>query len=68
MLAVKRDRVRTGRIDHDRAVETVLFLVARMAMIPIGPRLDEREFVGDANGTSSPCQWIELSSSSVLVT
>ena len=47
MLAIINDRVRACRIDHDRSVEAVLFLIARVAVIPIGARLDERKFVDE---------------------
>ncbi len=45
MLAVERDRVGTGRINHDGSVEPCLLLFARMAVIPVGARLQDREFV-----------------------
>ena len=45
MLAVERDRVGTGRINHDGSVEPCLLLLARMAVIPVGARLQDREFV-----------------------
>ena len=47
MLAVIGDRVGAGRVDDDRAVMAKLLLEPAMAVIPIGARLPDREFVGE---------------------
>src|SRR3546814_9186127 len=47
MLAVVADRIGARRIDDDRAIVAELFLQARMTVIPVGPRLDDRKFVDE---------------------
>ena len=47
VLAVIGDRIGAGRIDDDRAVMALLLLQARMAVIPVGARLADREFVDE---------------------
>src|SRR3546814_7668239 len=47
MLSVVADRIGARRIDDDRAIVAELFLQARMTVIPVGPRLDDRKFVDE---------------------
>ena len=47
MLAVGSDRVDPGRIDDDRAEMPHRFLQPRMAVVPIGPRLADRELIDE---------------------
>jgi hypothetical protein len=48
MLAVGRDRVFAGRVDHQRAIMPQLLLQPGMAVIPVGAGLPDRELVGEA--------------------
>src|SRR3546814_8670684 len=45
MLAVVADRVGARGIDDDRTIMAELFLKPRMAVIPIGPRLNDGKFI-----------------------
>src|SRR3546814_11707039 len=47
MLAIRLDRIYACRIDHDRPVMAHLLLQTRMAMIPIGARLDDRKLIDE---------------------
>src|SRR3546814_11325518 len=47
MLAIRLDRIFACRIDHDRPVMAHLLLQTRMAMIPIGARLDDRKLIDE---------------------
>ena len=47
MLAFGDDRVGPGRLDHDRRVMALGFLERGVAVIPVGPRLDDRELVDE---------------------
>src|SRR3546814_1926666 len=47
MRAVVAVRMVARRIDDDRAIVAELFLQARMTVIPVGPRLDDRKFVDE---------------------
>src|SRR3546814_1972668 len=55
MLTVIGDRVGVRGVDDDRPIMAELFLKARVAVIPIGPRLDDRKFVDE--GRSGPDPW-----------
>src|SRR3546814_17599417 len=55
MLTVIGDRVGVRGVDDDRPIMAELFLKARVAVIPIGPRLDDRKFVNE--GRSGPDPW-----------
>src|SRR3546814_10344548 len=47
MFAVVANRILALGVDDDRAVMAHLFLQARMAVIPVGARLDDREFIDE---------------------
>src|SRR3546814_2478902 len=55
MLTVIGDRFGVRGVDDDRPIMAELFLKARVAVIPIGPRLDDRKFVDE--GRSGPDPW-----------
>ena len=48
VLAVVGDRIMARRIDDDRTVVPLLLLQSGVRVIPISPRLADREFVGEA--------------------
>ena len=47
VIAIELLRVTSARLDDDRAVQAALFLKPRMAVIPIGAALMDRETVGE---------------------
>ncbi len=47
MLAIEGNRIGSPRIDDKRAVVTQLLLQTRMAVVPVSPRLNQRELVGE---------------------
>ena len=47
MLTVERDRVGLGRLDDDGGVMPLGLLQARVAVVPVGARLDDRELVDE---------------------
>src|SRR3546814_7322400 len=47
MLAIVANGILTLGIDHDRAIMAHLLLQPRMAVIPVGARLDDWEFVDE---------------------
>src|SRR3546814_1292565 len=47
MLAIVANGILTLGIDHDRAIMAHLLLQHRMAVIPVGARLDDWEFVDE---------------------
>src|SRR3546814_13626552 len=54
MLAGRAGRVGAGGVDDGRGVMTELFLQARVAVIPIGARLDDRKFVNEGRTRLDP--------------
>jgi len=54
MLAVVGDRIDAGRVDDDRSVEAVLLLIAAVAVIPVGARLDDRELIVEGLARPDP--------------
>ena len=47
MLPVITDRIRPGRIDDDRAIVPQRFLQTGMAVVPEGPRLNDRKLIDE---------------------
>ena len=50
IIALGPDDIASLGLDDDRAVETTLFLGARMGVVPIGAALADREAVGEGLG------------------
>src|SRR3546814_11664244 len=53
MFAVIGDGIGARRVDHDRAVMPHLLLSARMAVIPVGAALPNRELIDDGDRKST---------------
>src|SRR3546814_6007459 len=65
MFAVVANRILALGVDDDRAVMAHLLLQARMAVIPVGARLDDREFIDEGRpwadaGKADPGHAVEL--------
>ena len=47
VIAIERLRVAGFRLDHERAIEPLLFLKSRMAVIPVGAALPDGKLIGE---------------------